>query len=89
MIYLSIGLRFLPVGFKLFIGSDDFLNQFMSDHIPFREENEFNSFNILQNINGIKFVFFSKRDVVRHKLVQKIIQAYEELEEARNRNNSD
>ena len=45
--------------------------------------------NILQDINGIKFVFFSKRDVVRHKLVQKIIQAYEELEEARNRNNSD
>ncbi len=45
--------------------------------------------NILQNIEGIKFVFFSKRDVVRHKLVQKIIQAYEELEEARNKTNSD
>ncbi len=44
--------------------------------------------NILQNIDGIKFVFFSKRDVVRHKLVQKIIQAYEELEAARNGNNS-
>jgi phosphate starvation-inducible PhoH-like protein len=40
--------------------------------------------NILQDIDGIKFVFFSKRDVVRHKLVQKIIQAYEELEAARN-----
>ncbi len=35
---------------------------------------------ILQNINGIKFVFFSKRDVVRHKLVQEIIRAYEDLE---------
>ena len=44
--------------------------------------------NILQNIEGIKFVFFSKRDVVRHKLVQKIIQAYEELEETRNKTNS-
>ncbi|MGD9300218.1 MAG: PhoH family protein [Desulfobacterales bacterium] len=44
--------------------------------------------NILQNIEGIRFVFFSKRDVVRHKLVQKIIQAYEELEASRNRNNS-
>ena len=44
--------------------------------------------NILQNIEGIKFVFFSKRDIVRHKLVQKIIQAYEELEEARNKTNS-
>jgi phosphate starvation-inducible PhoH-like protein len=36
--------------------------------------------NILQNINGINFVFFSKRDVVRHKLVQEIIRAYEQLE---------
>jgi len=44
--------------------------------------------NILQDINGIKFVFFSKRDVVRHKLVQKIIQAYEELEAAKSENNS-
>ena len=36
--------------------------------------------NILQGIGGIKFVFFSKRDVVRHRLVQDIIRAYEELE---------
>jgi phosphate starvation-inducible PhoH-like protein len=36
--------------------------------------------NILQDINGIKIIFFSKQDVVRHKLVQEIIQAYEELE---------
>ena len=36
--------------------------------------------NILQEIKGIKFVFFSKADVVRHRLVQKIIRAYEELE---------
>ncbi len=36
--------------------------------------------NILQDIEGIKFVFFTKRDVVRHKLVQEIIRAYEELE---------
>jgi len=36
--------------------------------------------NILQGIKGIKFVFFSKEDVVRHKLVQDIIRAYEQLE---------
>jgi phosphate starvation-inducible PhoH-like protein len=36
--------------------------------------------NILQGIEGIKFVFFTKKDVVRHKLVQEIIRAYEELE---------
>ncbi|MBU0987241.1 MAG: PhoH family protein [Proteobacteria bacterium] len=36
--------------------------------------------NILQEIEGIRFVFFSKQDVVRHALVQKIIKAYEDLE---------
>ncbi|KJS28441.1 MAG: phosphate starvation protein PhoH [Desulfatitalea sp. BRH_c12] len=34
---------------------------------------------ILGQIEGIKMVFFSQRDVVRHKLVQDIIQAYETL----------
>ncbi len=32
---------------------------------------------ILKNIEGIQFVFFSKVDVVRHILVQKVIDAYE------------
>lgn len=41
--------------------------------------------NILQDIDGIKFVFFSKRDVVRHKLVQEIIRAYELLDEEKQR----
>jgi phosphate starvation-inducible PhoH-like protein len=35
---------------------------------------------ILQEIKGIKFIFFSKQDVVRHGLVQKIIKAYEDLD---------
>jgi phosphate starvation-inducible PhoH-like protein len=35
---------------------------------------------ILQEVPGIQFVFFSKADVVRHHLVQKIIKAYEEYE---------
>lgn len=35
---------------------------------------------ILQGIQGIKFIFFSKKDVVRHGLVQKIIKAYEDLD---------
>ncbi|MGM0454226.1 MAG: PhoH family protein [Thermodesulfobacteriota bacterium] len=37
--------------------------------------------NLLDAIEGIRFVFFSKRDVVRHKLVQKIIDAYEQKEQ--------
>ncbi len=35
---------------------------------------------ILQGIEGIKFIYFSKKDVVRHGLVQKIIKAYEDLD---------
>ncbi len=42
--------------------------------------------NILGGIDGIQFVFFSKSDVVRHRLVQDIIRAYEELEEQKQRN---
>ena len=35
---------------------------------------------ILQNIAGIKFVFFTKLDVVRHQLVQKVVDAYEKYD---------
>ena len=32
---------------------------------------------ILEEIKGIRFVYFSREDVIRHRLVQKIIDAYE------------
>jgi len=32
---------------------------------------------VLGSSEGIKFVYFTDRDVVRHRLVQKIINAYE------------
>ena len=32
---------------------------------------------VLSSVKGIKFVYFSERDVVRHKLVQQIVKAYE------------
>jgi len=32
---------------------------------------------VLANITGIEFIYFSDKDVVRHKLVQMIIKAYE------------
>ncbi len=35
---------------------------------------------ILEGINGIRFVYFTNKDVVRHKLVQQIIKAYEQHE---------
>ncbi len=42
---------------------------------------------ILKNIDGIATVRFSDKDVVRHKLVQDIIRAYEKYTEVRNRKN--
>jgi phosphate starvation-inducible PhoH-like protein len=35
---------------------------------------------ILSGVEGIKFVYFTERDVVRHKLVQAIVKAYERYE---------
>ncbi len=35
---------------------------------------------ILKGIEGIKFVYFSEKDVVRHRLVQEIVRAYERYE---------
>jgi phosphate starvation-inducible PhoH-like protein len=32
---------------------------------------------ILRNVTGVRFVYFDDKDVVRHRLVQKIIKAYE------------
>lgn len=34
--------------------------------------------NLLKNIKGIDFIFLDEKDVVRHKLVSKIIEAYKE-----------
>ncbi len=36
---------------------------------------------ILANIDGIRFVYFSDQDVVRHKLVKAIIKAYDRFEQ--------
>ena len=33
---------------------------------------------VLRNLNGIEFIYFTEKDVVRHKLVQMIIRAYED-----------
>ena len=41
---------------------------------------------ILKNVNDIEIVRFSERDVVRHKLVQDIIKAYEKHEDVKKRN---
>ncbi len=40
---------------------------------------------ILKDVDGIRFVHFTEKDVVRHPLVQSIIKAYEEYERHNNR----
>ena len=42
---------------------------------------------VLKNINGIVIHAFSEKDVVRHRLVQQIILAYEKYERERTKEN--
>jgi len=44
---------------------------------------------ILSDVEGIKVIYFSERDVVRHKLVQEIVKAYEKYEKRHTENNKD
>lgn len=37
---------------------------------------------VLENVAGISFTHFNSKDVVRHPLVQRIVEAYEEFEQA-------
>lgn len=38
---------------------------------------------ILQLVEGIEFIYLSQKDVVRHRLVQRVIQAFDQYEEMR------
>lgn len=44
--------------------------------------------NILQGVDGIGFVYLEKKDVVRHKLVKDIINAYESYSNGKDKNGS-
>jgi phosphate starvation-inducible PhoH-like protein len=44
---------------------------------------------VLRDVDGISFTFFTARDVVRHPLVQRIVRAYESREADRNREAGD
>ncbi|MCF8111693.1 MAG: PhoH family protein [Desulfobacteraceae bacterium] len=52
-----------------------------SDLPPSRVSGLVEAKDLLSDIEGIKFVFFTAHDVVRHRLVQKIIDAYEQKEQ--------
>jgi len=40
---------------------------------------------VLKKVKDLRFVYFSEKDVVRHKLVQKIIRAYDKSQKPRNK----
>jgi phosphate starvation-inducible PhoH-like protein len=42
---------------------------------------------VLKHIEGIRFVYFAKEDVIRHPLVQEIIDAYEKMESKKRSSN--
>jgi phosphate starvation-inducible PhoH-like protein len=42
---------------------------------------------VLKGVEDIGFIRFTERDVVRHRLVQNIIKAYEKYDEGRNKEN--
>ncbi len=44
---------------------------------------------ILKNVKGISFVELSKKDIVRHKLVTRIVEAYEKFEEKAGKEKTD
>ena len=37
-----------------------------------------NAAEVLQDVKGVSFTYFTPKDVVRHQLVQRIVRAYEE-----------
>ena len=51
---------------------------------PSQQSGLIHSMKILRNIKGIATVEFNKKDIVRHKLVQRIVEAYEKSDEKTN-----
>jgi len=50
--------------------------------LPNRQESGLkNAMKILEGVSGIAFTFFTPKDVVRHPLVQRIVEAYESNDE--------
>jgi phosphate starvation-inducible protein PhoH and related proteins len=50
---------------------------------PGRRSGLIEAVEIVARVPGISFVYFTEQDVVRHNLVQRIIRAYEEFDQAR------
>lgn len=44
---------------------------------------------VLEGVNGISFTFFNSKDVVRHPLVQRIVEAYDDFDEQQEKTRSE
>jgi phosphate starvation-inducible PhoH-like protein len=42
-----------------------------------------NAIDVLWEVEGVSFTYFTSKDVVRHELVQRIVEAYEKNERSR------
>lgn len=42
-----------------------------------------NAIDVLENVEGVSFTYFKPKDIVRHELVQRIVEAYEKNDRAR------
>lgn len=43
---------------------------------------------VLQRVKGVSMIYFDKKDIIRHKLVSRIVEAYEHFEAELNKNQS-
>jgi phosphate starvation-inducible PhoH-like protein len=55
------------------------------DLAPSQQSGLIHALRVLKNVAGIARIEFEKKDIVRHKLVQRIVEAYEKEDKAKNK----
>ena len=53
---------------------------------PTQQSGLIHAMRTLKNVKGISFIEFNKKDIIRHKLVSRIVEAYDELDKEKNPN---
>ena len=53
---------------------------------PTQQSGLIHAMRTLKNVKGISFIEFNKKDIIRHKLVSRIVEAYDELEKEKTPN---
>ena len=55
---------------------------------PTQQSGLIHAMRTLKNVKGISFIEFNKKDIIRHKLVSRIVEAYDELDKEKKTPNS-